>query len=288
MQWGDIDFLWAILLSPVVLIYVGLCLLFYFFQHYFFFRPEILPRYFEYQFPFPFEEVNFDMEDGGRINAIHFRVPNSLGVVYYLKGNSRSLKGWGKFAKDFVGKGYDFFMIDYRGFGKSKGKRTEATLYNDAQTVYKWLSGEYGQEQIVIYGRSMGSGIAARIAAWNHPRMLILDSPYYSFLHTVRRFAFFFPLRWLLRYHLRTDRFITQVTSPIYLIHGDRDRLIPYRESVMLHELAPERSTLVTIHGGKHNNLPELPQYHQKVYDILNREALAYTAPQAKSLPAED
>jgi hypothetical protein len=288
MQWGDIDFLWAILLSPVVLIYVGLCLLFYFFQYYFFFRPEILPRYFEYQFPFPFEEVNFDMEDGGRINAIHFRVPNSLGVVYYLKGNSRSLKGWGKFAKDFVGKGYDFFMIDYRGFGKSKGKRTEATLYNDAQTVYKWLSGEYGQEQIVIYGRSMGSGIAARIAAWNHPRMLILDSPYYSFLHTVRRFAFFFPLRWLLRYHLRTDRFITQVTSPIYLIHGDRDRLIPYRESVMLHELTPERSILVTIHGGKHNNLPKLPQYHQKVYDILNREALAYTAPQAKSLPAED
>jgi alpha-beta hydrolase superfamily lysophospholipase len=57
------------------------------------------------------------MEDGGHINAIYFKVPNSRGVIYYLKGNSRSIKGWGKFAKDFLSNGYDFFMMDYRGSG---------------------------------------------------------------------------------------------------------------------------------------------------------------------------
>ena len=138
-----------------------------FLQHYFFFRPEILPKSFEYRYPFPFDEVDFEMEDGGSINGLHFKVPNAKGVVFYLKGNSRSIKGWGKFAKDFVSKGYDFFMIDYRGFGKSSGRRTETTLYNDAQTVYKWLSTQYPEEEIIIYGRSLGSGIAARIASWN-------------------------------------------------------------------------------------------------------------------------
>ncbi|MEO5583270.1 MAG: alpha/beta fold hydrolase [Saprospiraceae bacterium] len=67
------------------------------------------------------------MEDGGNINAIYFKVPKSRGIVFYLKGNSRSIKGWGKFAKDFLSNGYDFIMMDYRGFGKSKGHRNQTT-----------------------------------------------------------------------------------------------------------------------------------------------------------------
>jgi len=264
----------TIILLNIALIYVGVCLFFYFFQHFFFFRPEILPKQFEYQYPFPFDEVNFDMEDGGTINAIHFKVPNSKGVVFYLKGNSRSLKGWGKFAKDFVGKGYDFFMIDYRGFGKSSGKRNEPTLYNDAQTVYKWLKTQYPEEHIVLYGRSLGSGIAARLASWNCPRMLILDSPYYSFLHQIKLYAFLLPLKWLLRYKLRTDQFLRGVHCPVFILHGDRDRLIPYKQGRMLHELIPHRSRLLTIEGGGHNNLPDFPQYHELLYNILNDEGI--------------
>ncbi len=248
---------------------------FYFFQDYFFFRPEMLPKNFEYRYPFPFTEHTFEMEDGGVINALQFKVPNSQGVVFYLKGNSRSLKGWGKFAKDFVSKGYDFFMIDYRGFGKSKGRRTESILLNDAQTVYKWLSKEYPEEQIVVYGRSLGSGIGARLASWNDPRMLILDSPYFSFYHQIRRYGWWLPLRYLLRYHLRTDQFLKKVTCPIYIIHGDKDRLISYAQGKRLHEISADRSTLITIEGGGHNNLPNFPEYHEHLYDLLNEhEAL--------------
>ncbi|MEZ5059362.1 MAG: alpha/beta hydrolase [Saprospiraceae bacterium] len=127
MNWEVFTF-WALLIGSI---YLGLCLVFYFFQDYFFFRPEILPKSFQYKYPFPFEEVNFEMEDGGTINGLHFKIPNARGVVYYLKGNSKSVKGWGKFARDFLGKGYDFFMVDYRGFGKSKGKRNQETLFNE-------------------------------------------------------------------------------------------------------------------------------------------------------------
>ncbi len=264
------------ILVIVGIVYVSLCLIFYFFQDYFFFRPEILPKYFEYKYPFPFEELTFDMEDGGEVNALHFRVPNSKGVVFYLKGNSRSLKGWGKFAKDFVGKGYDFFMIDYRGFGKSQGKRTERSLFNDSQTVYKKLVKQYGEDKIILYGRSLGSGIAARLASWNNPRMLILDSPYYSFFHHIRLYGFWMPLKWLLRYPIRTDRFFKIISCPIFIIHGRKDRLIPFSNSQKLQKEAPDKVILIPVDQAHHNNLPNFPEYHEYLYDILNEEELPF------------
>ncbi len=250
-------------------IYIGFCLFFYFFQHLFFFRPEILSRDFKYKYPFPFEELHFDMPDGGTVNAIYFKVPNSRGVIYYLKGNSRSIKGWGKFAKDFVSNGYDFVMMDYRGFGKSRGKRTQATLFDDAQYLYKWLSERYPQNQIVVFGRSLGSGIAALVASWNSPRMLILDSPYFSFYHNIRRYVFFMPLKWLMRYDLRTDQFLKTISCPVHLIHGTKDRLIPFRQSQQLKNLYPNKVQLHPIAGGGHNNLPDFPQFFELLYDIL-------------------
>ncbi len=214
------------------------------------------------------------MEDGGIVNALHFEIPNSKGVVFYIKGNSRSIKGWGKFARDFIGKGYDFFILDFRGFGKSRGRRTEGILYSDLQQVYKWLAGRYGEERIVLYGRSLGSGLAARIASWNRPHMLILDCPYYSFYYHIHRYGFWLPLRWLLRYHIRTDLFIRKVHCPIFIFHGKKDRLIPYRQSEMLRQLAPERIQLIPIEEAGHNNLPEFPEYHDLLYDILHTSAL--------------
>lgn len=265
---------WVSILTWVGIVYIGLCLLFYFGQDLFFFRPERLPKWFTYKYPFPFTEVNFEMEDGGVVNALHFKVPNSLGVVFYIKGNSRSIKGWGKFAKDFVGKGYDFFILDYRGFGKSKGKRTENILYADLQQVYKWLSEVYPENRIVLYGRSLGSGLAARVASWNTPRMLILDCPYFSFLHHIRRYAFWMPIAWLLRYHIRTDRFVKKVRCPIYILHGRKDRLIPYIQSERLKTLAPDNITLYPIEGAGHNNLPDFPEYHDLLYELLAAAAV--------------
>jgi hypothetical protein len=262
-------------------IYLALALVFYFFQHFFFFRPEILSAHFTYKYPFPFEELDFEMEDGGRINAIYFKVPNARGVIYYLKGNSRSIKGWGKFAKDFVSNGYDFFMMDYRGFGKSRGKRTQSKLFDDAQYLYLWLRDRYPENKIVLYGRSLGSGIAARIASWNHPRMLILDSPYFSFYHNTHRFLFFMPLKWLMRYDLRTDQYLKTCTTAVHIIHGTRDRLIPFRQSQSLKNLYPDKITLHPIEGGHHNDLPEFPEFFELLYDIL------YVAPEdVKSSPS--
>lgn len=253
----------------LVVLYLLLCLTFYFFQHLFFFRPEKLHDSFKYKYPFPFEELDFEMEDGAHINALYFQVPNTRGVVYYLKGNSKSIKGWGKFAKDFLSNGYDFVVMDYRGFGKSRGKRTQEKIFGDAQHLYKWLGARYPESKIIIYGRSWGSGVAARIAAWNHPRMLILDSPYYSFHYNINRYLFFTPLKWLLRYDIRTDQYLQAVTCPVHIIHGTRDRLISFDQSVKLKERYPSKIELHAVPGARHNNLPEFREFFETLYDIL-------------------
>ena len=268
----------TVLLISLLSIYIAICLAFYFFQHLAFFRPEKLTTAFQYKYPFPFEELDFDMEDGGRINAIYFKVPNSRGVVYYLKGNSKSIKGWGKFAKDFLSNGYDFFMMDYRGFGKSKGKRSQARVFNDAQYIYKWLAKSYPEDKIVLYGRSWGSGIAARIASWNKPKLLILDSPYFSFYYNINRYLFFTPLKLILKYDIRTDQYLKITTCPVHIIHGTKDRLISFSQSEKLRALYPDKVTLHKITNGRHNNLPEFPEFFEILYNIL------YVKPTAEQL----
>jgi len=156
--------------------------------------------------------------------------------------------------------------------GKSSGRRTEATFYNDAQHIYKWLEAKYGEKKMVVYGRSLGSGIAARVASWNRPKMLLLDSPYFSFFHQVKRYGFILPLKWLLKYQIRTDLFIRKVECPIFIVHGQRDRLIPFKQSEKLKNIDPERVHLFPVAEAGHNNLPDFAEYHEWLYDVLNDE----------------
>lgn len=250
--------------------YVLLAVLAYLLQERFIFKPEKLPEDFEYKYDARFNEVNFDIEPGVNINGLHFRLKEKRGLVLYFHGNSRSIKGWAKYAKDFLKFGYEVVLVDYRGFGKSTGKRNEKAMLRDMQFVYDTLAVNYPEHQLIVYGRSMGSGFASKLASDNKPRYLILDAPYYSFLKVAERLMPILPHKWLLRYHLRTDRWIKHVNCHTYIIHGTKDWLIPIRHSQALQKLMPHKITLIPIEGGGHNNLPSFPQYHNFLRDILH------------------
>lgn len=249
--------------------YLLLLALVYLLQERFIFKPEKLHQGFQYKFDVPFRELFFDVEPNVRINGLHFTVKNPLGLVLYFHGNSRSIKGWSRYAKDFYRYNYDVVLVDYRGFGKSTGKRSEKMMLKDMQFVYDTLAVQYHEHHIIVYGRSLGSGFAAKIASDNKPRYLILDAPYYSFKKVVERFLPFLPLRILLRFHLRTDKWIKHVNCHTYIIHGTKDWLIPISNSENLQALNPKKITLVRIEGGGHNNLPSFPAYHNIIRDIL-------------------
>ncbi|MEO5943409.1 MAG: alpha/beta fold hydrolase [Ferruginibacter sp.] len=249
--------------------YVLLVVLVYLVQERFIFKPEKLKQDFLYKYDVPFKELFFDIEEGVRINGLHFTVTKPLGLILYFHGNTRSIKGWARYAKDFARYNYDVVLVDYRGFGKSTGDRNEKDMLKDMQFVYDTLAVQYTEHHIIVYGRSLGSGFAAKIASDNMPRYLILDSPYFSFAKAIERFLPILPIRFLLRYQLRTDKWIKHVNCHTYIIHGTKDRLIPISNSEKLQALNPKKITLIRIVGGGHNNLPSFNEYHNIIRDIL-------------------
>ncbi len=253
----------------IIMVVIALLLIAYLVQERLIFKPEKLHQNFAYKYDAPFEELFFDIEPGVRINGLHFYKQKPGGLILYFHGNTRSIKGWAKYAKDFYRYNYDVVLVDYRGFGKSTGKRTEDKLHSDMQFVYDSLKKTYPENHLIVYGRSMGSGFATKLAATNNPRYLILDAPYYSFKKVVERFVPILPINWVLRYQLRTDRWIAKVKCPTYILHGTKDSLIPISHSEALQAFNPKAITLIRIHGGKHNNLPEYPEYHNFIRDIL-------------------
>lgn len=246
-----------------------LLVLVYFFQEKLIFKPEKLKQDFEFKYDIPFKEYFFDAAPGVRINGLHFFRENPKGLILYFHGNTRSIKGWAKYAKDFYRFDYDVVLVDYRGFGKSTGKRTEKDMLNDMQFVYDKLRETYHEDHLIVYGRSLGSGFATKLAADNHPRYLILDAPYYSFRKAVERFFPLLPVRLVLRFQLRTDKWIQKVNCHTYIIHGTKDHLIPIFHSEKLQKLNPQKITLIRIHGGHHNDLPSFDEYHNFIRDIL-------------------
>ena len=249
--------------------YACIMILVYFVQERFIFKPEKLKQDFVYKYDIPFKELFIDIAPGVRINGLHFYAKDALGLVLYLHGNTRSIKGWAKYAKDFYRYKYDVVLVDYRGFGKSTGRRNEREMLKDVQVVYDTLSVQYHENQIVVYGRSLGSGFATKLASDNSPRYLILDAPYYNFAKAVQRFIPILPMRFVLRYQLQTDKWIRKVNCHTYIIHGSKDWLIPISQSEKLQKLNPRKITLITIEGGGHNNLPSFPEYHNFLRDIL-------------------
>ncbi len=255
----------------ILLMYIFLALVVYWVQEWFFFHPEKLHRDFPFQYGLPFDELFFETEKGVEINALHFKVSKPKGIILYFKGNTKSIKGWSKFARDFMGAGYDVVMFDYRGFGKSIGKRTETGMYKDSQHIYNWVKTIYPETEIIIYGRSMGSGFAAKTAAENTPKMLILDAPYYSFSQLIHKYYLpFFPTNWLVKYKIQTHTFVPDIHCPVYIFHGTQDWVIPIRYGLQLIRLiGSQQGTFIRIQGAGHNNLRNFPAYYQHLYRIL-------------------
>lgn len=236
------------------------------------FYPEVLPQDFKFDHPGHFEEINLAV-NGATINALHFKTAQPKGIVLYFHGNAGSLNGWGFVAPDFTRRGYDIVIPDYRGFGKSTGRiASEHMLLEDAQTAYAYVKSMVPEDRIMLYGRSIGTGLAVYLARTNRPRLLMLEAPFFSLLDLA---SYHYPLipRLLLnrfmKYPLRTDLWISDVACPVYLFHGTMDDIVPFDASRRLGRLIRSNHELVEISKGGHNDLVDFPQYRAALDRIL-------------------
>jgi hypothetical protein len=236
------------------------------------FYPEILPPDYPFVFSEPFEEVTVPVE-AAALNALLFKAPNPKGAVLYFHGNAGSLRTWGAVAGNFTSRGYDILIPDYRGFGKSTGNISdEKQMFDDGLAAYRLLTKTWPENRIIVYGRSIGTGIATFVARSQKPRMLVLESPFLSLVDLASHHYPFLPrpiISIFLRYPLRNDRWIGAVACPVYLFHGTKDDIIPFEHSAGLEALIRSPHRLIRIEEGGHNNLSDYGAFGRELDQIL-------------------
>jgi pimeloyl-ACP methyl ester carboxylesterase len=262
------------ILKIAVVVYVLICVLLYFLQEKLIFFPGKLAKEYQFAFEQPFEERYIKMADGKSLHGLFFKANNAKRLIFYLHGNAGSLGEWGYLAKTYTDLQYDVFMLDYRGYGKSEGAiSSQAQLYRDIQLVYEEMKKAYREDNIVVLGYSIGSGLATYIAATNKPKLLILQAPYYSLVDMMRHQYPIVPT-FILKYRFETNKYIAACTMPVVLFHGDKDELIYYKSSLKLQALFKPTDTLITLTGQGHNEITENPAYQEAIRTLLGNRNL--------------
>ena len=231
------------------------------------FQPQKLPADYAFNAGADVQESWVDVP-GARLSALHLQLPKPDGVVFFLHGNGGNLADWFVNVDFYRRLNLDLYMIDYRGYGKSSGHiESQAQLMADVRTAWLGIAPRYAGLRRVFFGRSLGTGLAAELAASLssnqaaelQPDLTVLASPYTSMLALAQEHYPWVPAA-VLRYPLRTDQALPRVHGSVLLLHGERDTLIAPVHSQRLLRLAPA-ARLVIVPGAAHNDLQRFSAY---------------------------
>lgn len=279
----------------LLLTYAVIGIAIYYLQDNIFFHPEPLPENHTFKFAGNFRELNIPYNSSSVMNVVQFypdsvrglevdsiearrnkaadstgrSTNSSKGVVLYFHGNKENIERYAPAASLFTRQGYEVWMIDYPGFGKSTGRFTEQNLYDWALTFYKLARARFQPQEIVIYGKSFGTGIATQLASVRDCRYLLLEAPYYSFPSLVDNYLPIYPSERLMHFKIPTWQFMQKVTAPILIFHGTGDWTIPIRNAKRLLPYLKASDQFVTINGGKHNDLTSYPVMKNKLDSLF-------------------
>lgn len=255
------------------LIYAGICAFYYFFQERIIFVPWRKRSNSPLLLGSEFTEYFLEGEYGGTIHAIKIKATNPRGVILYFHGNTGSISRWGAIAEELTSFGFDVFLPDYRGFGKSHGKRTEETLYSDALTCYKRLLETYPEKQICIYGRSLGTAMASWLSARSSPGAIVLETPFNNLIEVAMHNSRIIPAKLFLKFTFRNDLHLVRAHSPILIAHGTKDKIVTYKSGLRLFKAIKDKSDaeMLTIPGGRHSNLNGYPVFRSTLTHFFDK-----------------
>ncbi len=251
-------------------VYVILCVGVYFYQEKIIFYPEKLPQNYKFNFRDDFEEITIRTKDDKRLNSVFFKAQAPKGVIFYFHGNGGSIKEWSEVAQLYKSMNYDTFILDYRGYGKSEGEiNSKVQLFSDIEAAYRELLKRYPENEIIILGYSIGTGLAAKLASNHHAKLLVLQAPYYSMKDEMDQKFSFLP-KFLLKYNFETNEYLKTVSSPVILFHGDQDEVIHYNASLKLKKKFKKGDRLILLKGQTHNGITDNLDYQNSMKIILD------------------
>ncbi|MEO6914706.1 MAG: alpha/beta fold hydrolase [Chitinophagaceae bacterium] len=253
----------------VIIIYVLVGLIVYFVQDYIILQPIPLAKNYKYAFNMPYEETSVSYNANSNISIVKFTTANPKGIVLYFHGNRSNIARYRRFVPYFTKSGYEVWMIDYPGYGKSTGKFSENLVFEWSLQMYKMARTRFNPDHIVIFGKSLGTGIASQLASVRNCRCLMLESPYYSLPAIFQYYLPMYPMEQIIRHQIPTYTFLPKVTDPVIMFHGTNDWLVPYRNSERLSVLLKKGDKLITLEGGTHRNLFSFPIVPATIDSVL-------------------
>ena len=178
-------------------------------------------------------------------------------TIVYFHGNAQAYEFWMDKLKVYVDQGYGAYFTDYRGYGGQPGTPTEEGIYQDARSFIKGLKGYSGltDQDLVLYGESLGSGVAVQMATEFDAKALILESPYSATVDVAQDRYWIFPARFLMKDQFLSREKIDDLTMPKIFVHAQRDMVIPIKFATKLYERAAEPKEFHVIAKAGHNNL---------------------------------
>ncbi|MCX7311783.1 MAG: alpha/beta hydrolase [Hyphomicrobiales bacterium] len=201
------------------------------------------------------EEFVLDLADGEKVIVWYAPQRGDKPLVLYFHGNAGSLRGRADRFRALLGDGYGLVALSYRGYGGSTGSPSEAGLIADAQAAYAFATARAPAERIVVFGESLGTGVAVALAATQRIGRLVLEAPFTSAADVGAGAFWFLPVRLLMKDPFRSDLRIGKVTAPLLILHGVRDRVVPFVLGERLFALANEPKRFVRFDQGAHHDL---------------------------------
>ena len=250
----------AILKKPIILIPLAGVIIFIFFysqiENFFVFHPQknhdILPD----QLGLAYDSVSFEATDGTKLHGWFFPLPGKSPVMLFCHGNAGNISHRLHNIRELLKKGFQVFIFDYRGYGKSKGSPSREGVYLDGLAAYDYLRNRRGipPDRIVLFGRSLGAAVATEIAVQRQADRMILESAFTSTKAMARTMPLFALLSPLLPAHYNNLEKIKNIAIPKLIIHGNRDEIIPFAMGEALFGAAPEPKSFYAIEGAGHND----------------------------------
>jgi hypothetical protein len=253
-RWG----VWRVarLFAPAVICYGAIVALMLFFENKLLYHPTPADHWWA---PPPVgltvEDVWLTTVDGHRLHAWWCPKPGAESAVLFCNGNAGNLSfrgpGAGRIQEAL---GSSVLLFDYPGFGKSTGKPTEAGCYAAADAAYDWLTQKVLGERVILWGESLGTGVAVDVASRRPYLAMVLQMPYTSIPDVAQSLYPFIPARWLMGNRFDSLAKIGQCRKPLFVAHGDCDELIPFAQAQKLYTAAPEPKRFFTLAGCGHND----------------------------------
>ena len=229
------------LISIIFIFYLLILAIIFFFKRNLLYHPSE-NNYYGDELIVSVDKVKIKSQDNIELLAwYHKKNIEGIKTILFLHGNAGSLENRIHKINNFKNMNFNFLILSWRGFSGNKGNPTEQGLYKDAKSAVSWLKNKgLKTEDIILYGESLGTGVVVEIAQNNNFSGIILESPFTSMIDAAKNKYPFFPIRFLLKDKYESDKKIKNIKSPILIMHGEVDEIVPFWMGKKMYDIANE------------------------------------------------